>query len=228
MTARVRLELLGERIRPSRHSVVRRHVLKRGFDILGAVLLVVLLAPLLLVLTLLVRATSPGPALFRQTRVGRGERTFVILKFRTMFVGTTDESHRQYVSALLNGEPIEAGVDGLYKLDADPRTTRLGRWLRRTSLDELPQLFNVVLGHMSLVGPRPVLPYEAALLNEEQRLRFAVRPGMTGLWQVSGRSLISFPEQLLLDTRYVQEQSLWLDLVILLRTLPAVLSGGTR
>jgi lipopolysaccharide/colanic/teichoic acid biosynthesis glycosyltransferase len=192
----------------------------------------------------LVRATSSGPALFRQIRLGRDEQPFVMFKFRTMLKGSGDDLHRQFVTSLLSGDanlgsapsgtlstPSTAAhpqQGGLYKLDADPRVTRVGKWLRRTSLDELPQLINVVRGEMALVGPRPVLPFEAALFQEDQRLRFAVRPGMTGLWQVSGRSRVTFRDQLALDVRYVREQSLWLDLRILLLTIPSVLSGGTR
>lgn len=202
--------------------------LKRGLDFAGAAVLLVLLSPALLVLAVLVRVTSPGPAFFRQVRVGFREQPFLMFKFRTMRLGCTDEPHRRYVRALLSGEAVSGTNNGLYKLEGDERVTRVGAWLRRSSLDELPQLINVLLGHMSLVGPRPVLPFEAAMLSDDQRLRFAVLPGMTGLWQVSGRNRLTFVEQLALDNRYVREQSLRLDLEILLRTLPAVMSGGTR
>jgi lipopolysaccharide/colanic/teichoic acid biosynthesis glycosyltransferase len=220
--------------------VSKKRTLKRCSDFVIAVALLVVLSPLLLVIGLLIRATSPGPAIFRQTRVGRDDRPFVMFKFRTLRHGSDDSLHRQFVTSLLTdraeasgelgaaGNKTGATSTGLYKLDADPRVTWLGRWLRNTSLDELPQLLNVVRGDMALVGPRPVLPFEAALFTSDERVRFAVRPGMTGLWQVSGRSRIGFREQLVLDARYVNEQSLWLDMRILLLTIPSVLSGGTR
>jgi lipopolysaccharide/colanic/teichoic acid biosynthesis glycosyltransferase len=225
---------------PATSHVSKKRTLKRCFDFVVAVPLLVALSPLMLAIALLVRATSPGPAIFRQTRVGRDERTFIMFKFRTLRHGSDESLHRQFVTSLLT-DHAETGAElgmaddkspapsnGLYKLAADPRVTVVGRWLRSTSLDELPQLINVVRGDMALVGPRPVLPFEAALFTSGERLRFAVRPGMTGLWQVSGRSRIGFRDQLALDVRYVNQQSLWLDLRILLRTIPSVLSGGTR
>jgi lipopolysaccharide/colanic/teichoic acid biosynthesis glycosyltransferase len=202
--------------------------LKRAFDLVTSALLLALSSPLIILIGAVVRATSDGPALFHQTRVGLGEQSFVMLKFRTMFDNSTDEPHKNYVNALLSGQVVAPDNNGLYKLSSDPRVTGVGTWLRRTSLDELPQLFNVLAGDMSLVGPRPVLAFEAALMDSDQRTRFAVRPGMTGLWQVSGRSRVSFLEQLVLDERYVREQSLRLDLAILLRTFPAVFSRGTQ
>lgn len=201
---------------------------KRLLDISGSVVLLVLLAPLMIAIAVVIRVSTPGPALFRQIRLGRDERSFVILKFRTMRVNCDQDVHRHHVQTLLTRNEASPNHEDLYKLSADPRVTRVGVWLRRTSLDELPQLINVLLGHMSLVGPRPVLAYEAVHFRPEERLRFAVRPGLTGLWQVSGRSRISFQDQLALDTRYVREQSLGLDLVILLRTIPTVMSRGTR
>jgi lipopolysaccharide/colanic/teichoic acid biosynthesis glycosyltransferase len=201
--------------------------LKRVFDLLSAAVLVVLLTPVFLGVMVLIRVTSPGRALFRQTRVGEGEKTFTILKFRTMYVDCSDEVHKRYVRSLLSGESVDSSGE-LFKLADDPRVTRVGGWLRRTSLDELPQLLNVLRGDMSLVGPRPVLPFEAAMFEGEQRLRFAVRPGLTGLWQVSGRSRISFLEQLALDAQYVRDQSFLLDLKILLRTIPTLLLRRTR
>jgi lipopolysaccharide/colanic/teichoic acid biosynthesis glycosyltransferase len=201
--------------------------LKRVFDTVSASVLLVLATPVFLGVVILIRATSRGPALFRQTRVGQGEKTFTILKFRTMYVDCSDEVHKQYVQSLLSGESVDSS-DELFKLADDPRVTRVGGWLRRTSLDELPQLLNVLRGDMSLVGPRPVLPFEADMFQGEQRLRFCVRPGLTGLWQVSGRSRISFLEQLAIDARYVRDQSFLLDLKILLRTVPTLLLRRTR
>jgi lipopolysaccharide/colanic/teichoic acid biosynthesis glycosyltransferase len=202
---------------------------KRLIDILLSLTLIVLVSPLLLVLWCLVRWTSSGPAFFRQERVGRNMRSFTMLKLRTMYVGNHDQIHRNYVTQLLTGsEPPTSGENGLFKLEHDPRVTRIGAWLRRTSLDELPQLFNVLHGEMSLVGPRPVLPWEAELFEERYRKRFSVKPGISGLWQVSGRSRLTMREALELDIEYADRQSLALDLSIILRTVPAVFGGGAR
>ena len=217
----------GRTLQPTSAEEVRPRPLKRVFDAVSSAVLLVLLAPVLLVVVVLIRATSPGPALFRQARVGQGEKTFTILKFRTMYVGCSDELHQSYVRSLLSGEPV-GSCGELFKLADDPRVTRVGAWLRRSSLDELPQLINVLRGDMSLVGPRPVLPFEAEMFDGEQRLRFGVRPGLTGLWQVSGRSRIGFLEQLAIDARYVRDQSGMLDLKILFRTVPALLLRRTR
>lgn len=191
--------------------------------------LIIAVAPLLLLLYLLVRSTSAGPALFRQERLGRNKQPFTMLKLRTMYIDNDDWIHRDYVTRLLSADQIApAGDSGLFKLAADPRITPLGAWLRRTSLDELPQLLNVLRGEMSLVGPRPVLPWEAPLFEEAHQQRFAVKPGITGLWQVSGRSRLSMRKALELDVEYVIRRSFTLDLAILLRTVPAVFRGGAR
>lgn len=200
---------------------------KRVMDIALSLVLILITAPLLLVLCCLVRLTSAGPALFRQQRLGRDMRPFTLLKLRTMRVGEDDRIHRDYVASLLSAQhPAAVAGSGLYKLDGDPRVTRLGAWLRRTSLDELPQLVNVLGGAMSLVGPRPMLAWEAELLGPPHRSRFAVKPGMTGLWQVSGRSRLPLRRALDLDSEYVASRSLRADLAILARTGPAVFRGG--
>ena len=202
---------------------------KRTVDIVLSLALIIAVAPLLLFLCLLVRSTSAGPALFRQERLGRDKRPFTMLKLRTMYIDNDDWIHRDYVTRLLSADQAApAGNSGLFKLDADPRKTPLGTWLRRTSLDELPQLFNVLHGEMSLVGPRPVLPWEAQMFDEADQPRFAVKPGITGLWQVSGRSRLSMRKALELDVEYVIRRSFILDLAILLRTVPAVFRGGAR
>jgi lipopolysaccharide/colanic/teichoic acid biosynthesis glycosyltransferase len=224
----VSARLSGRAVEPTVTTDVKGRPLKRAFDLAAATVLLLLLAPVFLVLVLLVRVTSPGPALFQQTRLGRWERTFTMLKFRTMFVNCSDELHQEYVRNLLSGPASENASGELFKLADDPRVTRLGSFLRRTSLDELPQLINVLRGDMSIVGPRPVLAFEAEMFRGEQRRRFGVRPGLTGLWQVSGRSRISFLDQLAIDARYVREQSFWLDLKILLFTIPTLLSRRTR
>jgi lipopolysaccharide/colanic/teichoic acid biosynthesis glycosyltransferase len=194
-------------------------VAQRTLDLLVACAGVVVLSPLLLVIAVLVRVTSPGPALFRQTRLGQYGRRFRILKFRTMTLGCSDELHRRYVTALLAAGELSAEGDGIHKLGGDPRVTRLGRMLRRTSLDELPQLFNILVGDMSLVGPRPMLPWEFELLRPDHHVRFAVPAGLTGLWQAGGRSALTMTQALELDVQYVRTGGLLLDLRILVRTV---------
>jgi lipopolysaccharide/colanic/teichoic acid biosynthesis glycosyltransferase len=203
---------------------------KRAVDVSLSLVLITVLAPLLLLLTSLVRLTSPGPALFRQERLGRHRRPFTMLKLRTMYADEDDRIHRDYVTSLLSAGRPAAGPagGGLYKLDADPRITPLGGWLRRSSLDELPQLVNVLRGEMSLVGPRPVLRWEAEMFGEPYQRRFEVKPGITGLWQVSGRSRLPMREALELDVAYVARRSFVFDLVILIRTVSAVFRGGAR
>jgi lipopolysaccharide/colanic/teichoic acid biosynthesis glycosyltransferase len=189
---------------------------KRGVDVVGSVVALVLLAPLLFGIALAIVASSSGSPLFRQRRVGRFGHEFAMWKFRTM---VADAEQRRSELILLSRES-----DWL-QVDHDPRVTRLGRLLRRTSLDELPQLVNVLRGEMSLVGPRPLPVVEHAGLPAWCVSRLGVRPGLTGLWQVTGRTRIPFQEMLRLDCEYVRTLSWWIDLKILLRTVPAVLSG---
>jgi exopolysaccharide biosynthesis polyprenyl glycosylphosphotransferase len=190
---------------------------KRVLDVVGALVLLILLAPLLLLIALAVRLDSPGPALFRQTRAGRHGRPFQMLKFRSMYVDADERVHAAYMR-----ERIRHGLP-LFKLQHDPRITRVGRWLRATSLDELPQLINVLRGEMSLVGPRPALPYEVELYDDQVRRRLEVLPGITGLAQVCSRGRGTLSEYTRYDLEYVERRSLWLDLWILARTIPAVL-----
>jgi lipopolysaccharide/colanic/teichoic acid biosynthesis glycosyltransferase len=204
-----------------------QEVMKRALDVTLASALFVVAGPVLLLLCCLVRLTSTGPALFRQERVGRDMRPFTMLKLRSMYVGNDDLAHRAYVTGMLSAaEGASARHGGLFKLVGDRRITPIGAWLRRTSLDELPQLINVLRGEMSLVGPRPMLPWEADLLAESYRPRFTVKPGMTGLWQVSGRSRLSMHAALELDVEYVRRRSIAVDLSILARTMPALFRGG--
>jgi exopolysaccharide biosynthesis polyprenyl glycosylphosphotransferase len=191
-----------------------RRLLKGMFDRVLAALALLVAGPLLLVLALVVRRATPGPAFFRQVRVGKDGREFVLYKLRTMYSGA--EEHQEE----LNGHNEADGV--LFKMRDDPRVTPLGRWLRRYSLDELPQFLNVLRGQMSLVGPRPPLPCEVAQYPEDVRRRLVVKPGLTGLWQVSGRSDLSWEDSVRLDLRYVENWSLTFDLVILLRTITAL------
>jgi len=194
---------------------------KRAIDLVGSTVCLVLLSPLLLVLAVAIVVDSGRPVLFRQVRLARGMREFRVLKFRTMKLGATSEMHQAYIKKLATGQ---ADADSLKKLTADPRVTRVGRFLRRTSLDELPQLVNVLIGNMSLVGPRPALEYELEHYQERHFQRFAVKPGMTGLWQVSGRNELGFTEMLDLDAEYATSGNLLTDIKILLKTPMAAIS----
>ncbi len=197
-----------------------QRVLKRLFDVVGAGLLVLMLAPVFIALAAIVRASSPGPILYRQERVGQGGAPFGMLKFRSMVDGA-DSRLQQLLSA--------QGRDGapLFKIDDDPRITPVGRWLRKFSLDELPQLFNVLSGQMSLVGPRPQRAAEVEFYDDDAHRRLIVRPGMSGLWQVSGRSALAWDDAIRLDLFYVENWSLVSDIVILMRTFKAVLAPGS-
>lgn len=209
-----------ERVRPPRWHGVCGRVL----DVVGSLVLLLLLAAPSLLIALWVRLDTPGPVLFRQERVGLHRRPFTLYKFRTMRVGVGDEALRRLIEAELCG--ADTCCDGSTKLGDDPRVTRAGRFLRRTSLDELPQLLNVVRGEMSLVGPRPCLPWEAELFPPQFADRFSVRPGITGLWQVTGRSTVGTLDMLRMDLAYVRDRCLRLDLWILLVTIPSLLRGG--
>jgi lipopolysaccharide/colanic/teichoic acid biosynthesis glycosyltransferase len=216
-TASSRHDFAPVRAAPGRRGLAVKGILDRT----GAVLGLVVLSPLLLVVALAIKVSSRGPIFFLQRRVGLAGRPFPMLKFRTMRPGAQAERR-----SLLAANEMDGPV---FKMTRDPRVTPVGALLRRTSLDELPQLANVLAGHMSLVGPRPLPLDEARELCAEHRRRFCMRPGMTGLWQVSGRSDLSFGDWMALDLRYVDDWSLSLDVGILLRTLPAVISGrGAR
>ncbi|RZT87879.1 lipopolysaccharide/colanic/teichoic acid biosynthesis glycosyltransferase [Pseudonocardia sediminis] len=199
--------------------------LARVLDVTLGSLLLILILPVLLVIVILIRIDSDGPALFRQRRVGESRREFTLFKFRTMVQGGDDSRHREQIAREIQGE--DTSVGGSWKLDDDPRVTGIGDFLRRTSIDELPQLINVVRGDMTLVGPRPCLPWEADIFPPRYRGRFAVRPGLTGLWQVSGRSTMGTLEMLELDLRYVDTRTPTTDLKILIRTVPALLRDGS-
>lgn len=197
---------------------------RRALDILVASAGLAALAIPMLGVAAAIRATSPGPALLRQRRVGLGGRSFTFFKFRTMRLGGSDQAHREMIERELRGE--DTSSNGSFKLDDDPRITTVGAWLRRTSIDELPQLINVLRGEMTLVGPRPCLEWEARMFPAEYDERFAVPPGLTGLWQVTGRSTMSTLDMLRLDVIYVRHRSLARDLRILVRTVPSLLRGG--
>jgi lipopolysaccharide/colanic/teichoic acid biosynthesis glycosyltransferase len=198
-------------------KVIHYRKRKRGLDFLGSLGLIVLTAPLWIVIAALVKLTSQGPVLYSSTRVGRGGRPFQFLKFRSMYVDA-DRRLAELRDANEKDGPI-------FKMKHDPRVTPLGRFLRKYSLDELPQLYNVLRGDMSLVGPRPPLPHEVEQYDEYCRERLSVRPGLTCYWQIIGRSNLSFGEWMELDHRYLREMGLWTDLKILLKTPVAVLKG---
>ena len=203
-------------------------ILKRTIDIVGALILLALSFPFCLAIAIAIKATSRGPILFRQMRVGHHGRQFQFLKFRSMYVGNDHSVHREYVTKLINkGEVADSNQGNVYKLTGDKRITPLGRFLRKTSLDELPQFINVLRGEMSLVGPRPPIPYELAAYQTWHRRRLLeVKPGITGLWQVTGRSTVDFDAMVRLDLRYATSWSPWLDFKILLRTPMAVIRGS--
>jgi exopolysaccharide biosynthesis polyprenyl glycosylphosphotransferase len=191
--------------------------IRRVLDFSLSLILVLFLLPVFLVLALVIKLDSKGPVLFKQQRVGENGRLFWLYKFRSMVV---DAEARRAALEVMN----EASGP-LFKVKNDPRITVCGRWMRKFSIDELPQLFNVIKGDMSLVGPRPALPKEVEQYTDFQRGRLAVRPGITGLWQVSGRSDLSFEQSVALDIEYVGRQSIWLDITILFKTFGAVVKG---
>jgi lipopolysaccharide/colanic/teichoic acid biosynthesis glycosyltransferase len=202
-------------------------IARRAVDLVVVMVALLMLAIPMLLIAMAIRLGTSGPALYRQQRLGRGGRPFTMYKFRTMRTGCSDAQHRELIVRELRGE--DTSVDGSWKIDSDPRVTRIGSILRRTSVDELPQLLNVLRGQMSLVGPRPCLDWEAEMFPAKFAERFDVPPGLTGLWQVSGRSTMGTLEMLELDLAYVRGWSFWRDLAILLRTVPALLRGhGAR
>lgn len=205
------LPLLGLRRTPSSEVALAG---KRMLDLAGASFGLLLAAPVMLLTALLIKITSPGPVFFKQTRAGRNGRKFKMFKFRSMVVDAEAQKTK-----LMHLNEMSGPV---FKISRDPRVTRVGAFIRRTSIDELPQLFNILMGDMSLVGPRPPLPSEVEQYKPWQRRRLSVKPGLTGLWQVSGRNNVDFEEWMALDLRYIDDWSLWLDIKIILRTVPAV------
>ncbi|MCX7806069.1 MAG: sugar transferase, partial [Planctomycetota bacterium] len=202
-------------------------VVKRLFDIVVSLLLLMLLAPIMLAIAAAIRLTGPGPVFFRQERVGYRGRRFQLLKFRSMRQEARPDDHREYVKEYIAGR-ARPSDDGQFKLTGDPRVTPVGRFIRRFSLDELPQLFNVLKGDMSLIGPRPPVPYEVEAYDPRHLRRLDVLPGISGLWQVSGRNRLTFEEMVRLDLYYMENWSLGLDLRIFFKTIPAVLFSRTH
>jgi lipopolysaccharide/colanic/teichoic acid biosynthesis glycosyltransferase len=223
VTSTVRLALAGELHRKKGSLLVKRMI-----DIVGSIAALLFLLPVMVMIACAIKLTSKGPVIFRQVRLGQYGKKFTFLKFRSMYTGRDHTIHKEYVTQFIEGtHKVEDGgsQQPLYKLTADPRITRVGRFLRNTSLDELPQFINVLRGEMSLVGPRPPVLYEFECYDLWHKRRLlAVKPGITGLWQVDGRSRVKFDEMVRLDIRYARSWSLWLDLKILLQTPRAVLS----
>ena len=200
---------------------------KRALDVAGSAALLLACSPVFLVVAGLVKATSKGPVFFRQQRVGEHARPFMMLKFRTMHANAAHDLHQQFVSQFIQGDVRESAASApVFKIVGDPRVTKIGHFLRRSSLDELPQFWNVLKGDMSLVGPRPPLPYEVKVYKSwHWRRVLDAKPGITGLWQVTGRSRTTFDEMVRLDLRYARRPSVWTDIKILLATPRAVISG---
>jgi exopolysaccharide biosynthesis polyprenyl glycosylphosphotransferase len=226
------------RVTPISSDLVQRQdgtriplAIKRAIDIAGSALALIILSPILLAVAVAIKLSSPGPVIFRQERLGQHGVRFTFLKFRSMYAQCDAAPHKEFIKRYIAGTAdgqAAAATDGVvYKLTQDPRVTPVGRFLRRTSLDELPQLFNVLKGEMSLVGPRPPIPYELEGYDLWHRRRFLeIKPGITGLWQVMGRSRLRFDDMVRLDLRYAKTWSLWLDIKILMRTARVVLSGA--
>ena len=212
---------------PATLKELARDAAKRTLDIAGSLALLLAFSPMFLCLAVLVKLTSQGPVFFRQQRLGKAAEPFSMIKFRTMQVNADPRIHQQYVEKFIQSqERSEPGKNMVCKIVNDPRVTRVGHFLRRSSLDELPQFWNVLIGEMSLVGPRPPLPYEVARYKRWHRRRVTeAKPGITGLWQVTGRSRTTFDEMVRMDLRYARSHSLWTDVKILLATPRAVLSG---
>ncbi len=215
------------------HAIFRRtwigRFLKRTTDIVASLGVLVLGFPFLLAIALLIKLTSKGPVFYKQERVGEDGEVFALFKFRTMRIDCDDSLHREFTRNFIQGrlpEPsLDAGKNEVYKLTDDPRITAVGGFLRKTSLDELPQFINILRGEMTIVGPRPPLPYEYECYDEWHKLRLKVRPGLTGLWQVSGRSTVPFHEMVMMDIYYIENWSMLLDLKIMFKTVPVMLAG---
>ena len=214
-------------IAPAQAGTERSLAVKRTLDYLLAGAFVVLTAPLFALIALAIKVTSSGPVFFIQHRIGQDGRLFPFFKFRTMRHNSDDSAHREFSRDFITGSNGNSSNGAkVYKLTRDPRVTWVGQFLRRTSLDELPQLFNVLRGEMSLVGPRPPLPYELEHYQDWHKRRLSIRPGITGLWQVSGRSSVPFDEMVLLDVYYIEHRSTLMDLRIMAKTLPVMFNGS--
>ena len=212
----------GRRSTPTGYRIA-----KRSIDLVGSVLGLLLSSPIMALVAVAVKLESRGPILFRQERLGLGGRRFVVYKFRTMFSSAEQERHRDHVRDLIrhDASPQDPGGEAWLPIRSDPRVTRLGSFLRRSHLDEFPQLINIVRGEMSLVGPRPPIPYEVEVYEPWHLRRLAVIPGLTGLWQATGWGRLTFDEGVALDLKYIERRSFWLDLRLILRTLWQIVTG---
>jgi lipopolysaccharide/colanic/teichoic acid biosynthesis glycosyltransferase len=198
---------------------------KRIFDLVFTLLFLLPLLFVMAIVALAIMLDSEGPVFFRQKRVGGDGKEFYLLKFRSMYHNTSDGRHREAIKVYMNGGALNGYSEAQYKLGNDDRITRVGRFIRKTSIDELPQFFNVLRGDMSLVGPRPDVPNGVELYSEHDRLRLSGKPGLTGIWQVYGRSRVPFKEMVEMDIAYLQQQSLWQDLKLVVLTIPVVVLG---
>ncbi|MCD4651574.1 MAG: sugar transferase [Candidatus Cloacimonetes bacterium] len=194
---------------------------KRIVDLILATVGLIVLLPFFFILGILIKLESRGPAIFTQKRVGKNGKQFKFYKFRSMRADASDDSHKQFIKELIQGN----NHDSVKKMTKDPRITPIGQFIRRTSIDELPQLFNVILGNMSLVGPRPVPVYEYEQYKKWHKVRFMIKPGCTGFWQVKGRSSVSYEEMIIMDYFYIHNMSPWFDIKLLLHTIPVMIFG---
>jgi exopolysaccharide biosynthesis polyprenyl glycosylphosphotransferase len=208
---------------PGIHGLQR--IFKRTFDVLVTSVTMLFIWPIMAAIAVAIKLDSPGPVLYRQTRIGERGQVFSMLKFRSMRVDGDDSIHRAYVKKLIQENTSLSNGAGTLKMTDDPRITRVGKFIRKTSLDELPQFINVIRGEMSLVGPRPPIPYEVEVYQEWHTRRFEAIPGITGMWQVYGRNRVSFDEMVRMDIDYIERQSLWLDLKLLVQTPLVLLTG---
>lgn len=216
---------------PHKHGIAKRVSLsmKRVVDVVGSLVLILLFSPIFIIVSILVKFTSRGPVLFSQTRIGKGGKEFTFYKFRSMRVGNDNSVHKEYVKKLIQGGPDNGGLGngGVFKIKNDPRVTLVGRFIRKTSLDELPQFFNVLIGDMSLVGPRPPIPYELENYRVWHKRRvLEAKPGITGFWQVSGRSSTTFDTMVRMDLQYIQQRTLLGDIKLIMQTPLALFKGG--
>jgi lipopolysaccharide/colanic/teichoic acid biosynthesis glycosyltransferase len=213
-----------------RERMWAERLIKRSIDVMAALLVIVIGFPFYLAVALLIKLTSRGPVFYSQLRIGEHGEVFTLHKFRTMRQGADDSIHREFARSFIEGRMSNSSLDekapSVYKLTNDPRVTSVGNFLRKTSLDELPQFINILKGEMTIVGPRPPLQYELEYYEEWHKLRLEVKPGLTGLWQVSGRSSVPFNEMVKLDLYYIEHWTLLLDFKIMLRTIPVMLFGS--
>lgn len=205
----------------------RYALVKRILDVVLTILLLPIIGIIFLVFAVLIRLDSKGPVFFKQKRVGWNGVEFEVYKFRSMYINADEAVHRNAFLQYKNGEPLSAGESTTtqFKLVDDPRVTRVGRFIRKTSIDEVPQFINILRGEMSLVGPRPPIPYEVEHYSERDQLRLLGKPGLTGYWQVYGRSRVTFDEMVEMDIAYLQRQSILVDLKLIVFTVPVLLLG---